>query len=206
MVYASLVEPQANKRKLDPSWVMGLMRSESAMAADAVSSADARGLMQVLPSTAKQIARRNSYKYSGSEQLMQAETNILFGTTFLRELMDKFNNNPVLVSGAYNAGPGAVTRWLQSLPGQDAAIWIEALPFYETRDYIPRVLAFSTIYNYLMNKDEAQPTVQRISSRMPPPDASLAAQAVNGAASIACPASLPQPAVAETGSSEPGGS
>jgi len=205
MAYANLVETQASKRRLDPSWVMGLMRSESAMAADAVSSADARGLMQVLPSTAQQIAKRNSYRYSGSEQLMQAETNILIGTTFLRELMDKFNNNPVLVSGAYNAGPGAVDRWLQSLPGQDASIWVEVLPYHETRDYIPRVLAFSTIYSYLLSKQQAsQPVadaeayqpmaVERISNRMPPPDMLAARPAMASAAVIACPT----PVVAQT--------
>jgi len=187
MAYASLVEPQANKRKLDPAWVMGLMRSESAMAADAVSPADARGLMQVMPTTARQIAKRNSYKYSGTDQLMQAETNILFGTTFLREMMDKFNDNPVLVTGAYNAGPGAVNRWLQALPGQDAAVWVEVLPYYETRDYIPRVLAFSTIYSYLLRRGEANPTVPRISSRMQPPDAALPRLAPSAAATIACP-------------------
>jgi soluble lytic murein transglycosylase len=202
MAYAGLVEPQAVKRRLDPSWVMGLMRSESAMAVDAVSSADARGLMQVMPSTARQIARRHSYKYSGAEQLMQAETNILFGTTFLREMMDKFNQNPVLVTGAYNAGPGAVERWLQTLPGQDATVWIEVLPYYETRDYIPRVLAFSTIYNYLMNRAQTDGTVQRISNRMPPPDTAMAATTVPATATIACPAVLPQPAPDELSAGE----
>jgi len=206
MAYANLVLPQASKRQLDSSWVMGLMRSESAMAADAISSADARGLMQVLPSTAKQIARRNAYSYSGSEQLMQAETNILFGTTFLRELMDKFNNNPVLVSGAYNAGPGAVERWLQTLPGHDASIWIEVLPYYETRDYIPRVMAFATIYNFLLSQqninqpladqnEQPRRLVQRISTRMPPPDASLPRPAISESAAIACPV----PIAAEAG-------
>lgn len=190
MAYASLVEPQANKRKLDPAWVMGLMRSESAMAADAVSPADARGLMQVMPATARQIAKRNSYKYSGTDQLMQAETNILFGTTYLREMMDKFNDNPVLVTGAYNAGPGAVNRWLQTLPGQDATVWVEVLPYYETRDYIPRVLAFSTIYSYLLRRGEANPTVPRISSRMQPPDSALPRLASPAAATIACPTPL----------------
>jgi len=204
MAYAGLVEPQAQKRRLDPSWVMGLMRSESAMAVDAVSSADARGLMQVMPSTARQIAKRHSYKYSGTEQLMQAETNILFGTTFLREMMDKFNQNPVLVTGAYNAGPGAVERWLQDLPGQDATVWIEVLPYYETRDYIPRVLAFSTIYNYLMNGSQTAGSVQRISNRMPPPDAAIAATTVAATAPIACPVASPEPAAVEQVAAGPG--
>lgn len=162
LVYASLVAEQAGKRNLDMAWVMGLMRTESAMAADAVSSANARGLMQVLPATAAQLARRHGHSYSGSEQLMRAEDNIVFGTTFLRELMDKFGNNQVLVSGAYNAGPRAVKRWLETLPSHDPTIWIETLPYYETRDYIPRVLAFATVYDWRLQKP-----VQRISSRMP---------------------------------------
>jgi soluble lytic murein transglycosylase len=124
---------------LDAAWVLGLMRSESAMAVDAISPADARGLMQVLPGTAAQLAKRYSYPYHGTEQLMKPEDNIVFGTTFLRELMDRFDDNPVLVTGAYNAGPGAVKRWLETLPTSDTAIWVEVLPYFETRDYIPRV-------------------------------------------------------------------
>lgn len=160
--YGALVESNAQSKNLDVSWVMGLMRSESAMAEDAVSPAGARGLMQLTPDTARRLAKRNSYRYSGREQLMQADTNILFGTTFLRELIDRFGNNPVLVSGAYNAGPNAVDRWLDSQPRSEPAIWIETLPYFETRDYIPRVLAFSTIYDWRL-----QQPVTRISSRMP---------------------------------------
>ncbi|MEE8339611.1 MAG: transglycosylase SLT domain-containing protein [Xanthomonadales bacterium] len=160
--YSTLVESHARSKNLDVSWVMGLMRSESAMAEDAVSSAGARGLMQLTPDTARRLARRNSYRYTGRDQLLQAETSILFGTSYLHELVDRFGNNPVLVSGAYNAGPNAVERWLDSQPGAEPAIWIETLPYFETRDYIPRVLAFSTIYDWRL-----QMPVTRISSRMP---------------------------------------
>ena len=165
LVYVAQVTEQARRHRLDAAWVMGLMRSESAMAEHAVSPANARGLMQVLPATAAQVAQRHSYPYRGSEQLMQADQNIMFGTAYLREMMDKFSDNQVLVSGAYNAGPGAVRRWLKDLPGTEAAVWIELLPYFETRDYIPRVLAFTTIYQWRM-----QLPVQRISSRMPAPD------------------------------------
>jgi soluble lytic murein transglycosylase len=163
---------------------MGLIRSESAMAADAVSAAGARGLMQLSPGTAAQVARRNGYTYRGSKQLMQVEDNVLFGTAYLRELMDRFGNNPVLVLGAYNAGPRAVERWLDTLPARDPAIWIETLPYFETRDYIPRVLAFTTIYNWRM-----QQPVRRISSRMPALD-SVTMGAGNGKPAlveVSCP-------------------
>ena len=78
------------------------------------------------------------------------------------DLLQDFQQNPVLVSGAYNAGPRAVQRWLDSRPRGEAAIWIETLPYFETRDYIPRVLAFTTIYDWRLGGK-----VKRISDRMP---------------------------------------
>jgi len=185
--YGALIESNAHSKNLDVSWVMGLMRSESAMAEDAVSSAGARGLMQITPDTARRLAKRNSYRYSGRDQLMQAETNILFGTTFLRELSDRFGNNPVLVSGAYNAGPNAVDRWLNSQPASEPAIWIETLPYFETRDYIPRVLAFSTIYDWRL-----QQPVTRISARMPAFDSGSMGVAIAGrqTTSVVCRAEV----------------
>jgi soluble lytic murein transglycosylase len=141
---------------------MGLIRSESAMAVDALSGAGARGLMQLTPATAQQLAKRHGYAYGGPEQLMQAEENVRFGTTYLRDLLDRFGGNSVLVSGAYNAGPNAVDRWLKDRPLGDPAIWVESLPYRETRDYIPRVLAFATIYDWRMQRP-----VLRVSSRMP---------------------------------------
>lgn len=101
-------------------------------------------------------------KYTGHEQLMQAEDNIRFGTTYLRDLLDRFGNNEALVSGAYNAGPHVVERWMADRRTDDPVIWVETIPYFETRDYIPRVLAFATIYDWRLR----QP-VLRISSRMP---------------------------------------
>jgi soluble lytic murein transglycosylase len=160
--YREIVHANAASRQLDPSWVMGLMRSESAMAEDAISSAGARGLLQVTPDTARQLARKHAFRYAGPQQLLQAKDNILFGTTYLRDLLDRFGNNTVLASGAYNAGPRAVDRWLDERPRSDPAIWVENLPFFETRDYIPRVLAFTAIYDWRLQRP-----VGRLSSRMP---------------------------------------
>ena len=181
--YAPLVDPQARNRNLDPAWVMGLMRSESAMAVDALSSAGARGLMQVMPNTAKLLAKRHSFSYTGHQQLMQAQDNIEFGTAYLRDLLDRFGDNQVLVSGAYNAGPHVVDRWMAKRQTNDPAIWVETLPYYETRDYIPRVLAFSTIYDWRLEKP-----VARISSRMPELDSSTVAGSVQATetAEIVC--------------------
>lgn len=156
------IKRHTGANNLDPSWVLGLMRSESAMAEDAISSAGARGLMQITPATARQLSRRHGLSYAGPDQLLQAEFNIEMGTAYLRDLLDEYGNNPVLAAGAYNAGPRAVERWLDGSAPTEAAMWIETLPYFETREYIPRVLAFSTIYDWRL----AQP-VTRVSARMP---------------------------------------
>lgn len=174
--FSALAEPYARKHRLDPSWVLGLMRSESALAADAISSANARGLMQVTPGTAKQLARRHGIPYTGSRDLLDAEKNIRFGTAYLRDLLDRFDNNTVLASGAYNAGPHVVDRWLSEPRTTDPAIWVETLPYYETRDYIPRVLAFTTLYDWRMAEADPQQTdlrVSRLEGRMPAMDPAL---------------------------------
>lgn len=160
--HVPLVDATAAALHLDTAWVMGLMRSESAMAADALSPAGAYGLMQVLPGTARQLSRAHGIPYNGHEQLLQPADNVRFGTAYLRDLLDRYGDNPVLATGAYNAGPGAVDRWLADRPARDPAIWVENLPYFETRDYIPRVLAFSTLYDWRLQRP-----VARISSRMP---------------------------------------
>ena len=181
VTYVALVEANAGRRGLDPSWVLGLMRSESAMAEDAISSADARGLMQVTPATAKQLARRHSLDYSGRQQLLLAEDNVRFGTLYLSELMERFAGNAVLASGAYNAGPRVVDRWLKDGYTGDPVIWIDTLPYFETRDYIPRVMAFSALYDWRLQRP-----VIRLSSRMPPIGSGGAQQEVR-TAEVVCP-------------------
>jgi soluble lytic murein transglycosylase len=118
--------------------------------------------MQIMPDTAKLLAKRHRIPYKGSKTLVQPAENIQMGTAYLRDLLDRFEENPVLATGAYNAGPGAVDRWLKDKSTDDPAIWIETLPYFETRDYIPRVLAFSTLYDW-----RRQQPIKRISARMP---------------------------------------
>jgi soluble lytic murein transglycosylase len=112
---------------------------------------------------------------------MQATDNIQFGTAYLRDLLDRFGENEVLVSGAYNAGPHVVERWMAERQTDDPTIFVETLPYFETRDYIPRVLAFSTIYDWRL-----QNPVRRVSSRMPALDVNPAAAPANAAAEIVC--------------------
>jgi soluble lytic murein transglycosylase len=165
--------------RLDPAWVYGTMRSESAMLVTARSSANAIGLMQVTPATGKRVARKHGLAWSGVAQLSSIQGNLPIGTAYMRELLDDFDQNPVLVSGAYNAGPNAVNRWLKTRPREEAAIWIETLPYFETRDYIPRVLAFTTIYDWRLDGE-----TQRISMRMPHIESGKIG--VTGSAVVAC--------------------
>jgi soluble lytic murein transglycosylase len=183
--YAPLVDANASGLRLDAAWVMGLMRSESALAEDAVSPAGARGLMQVTPGTAQQLAQRHGLSYTDADQLLQAEVNIRFGTAFLRDLLDRYGDNPVLATGAYNAGPNAVDRWLDERPAGEPAIWVETLPYFETRDYIPRVLAFTTLYDWRLQRP-----VSRVSSRMPAFDSAVGGGTMQAGETVevVCPA------------------
>ena len=162
LLWETDIKKDATANKLDPAWVYGTIRSESAMVETARSSANAMGLMQITPGTGKQVAKKHGLPWNGVAQLRTAAGNLPIGTAYMGELLQDFSQNPVLVSGAYNAGPNAVKRWLDKRPQGEAAIWVETLPYFETRDYIPRVLAFTTIYDWRLGGK-----VKRISGRMP---------------------------------------
>ena len=162
LAWEAEIKREAAANDLDPAWVYGTIRSESAMVESAQSSANAMGLMQVTPATGKRVAKRHGLAWRGSRQLKTVAGNLPIGTAYMRDLLQDYDDNPVLVSGSYNAGPNAVSRWLDSRPAGEAAIWVETLPYFETRDYIPRVLAFTTLYDWRLDG-----TVKRISGRMP---------------------------------------
>jgi soluble lytic murein transglycosylase len=152
MVEKGQVTSASDRWQVDPALVYGLMRAESAMQADALSPAGARGLLQLMPGTASAVARRNSLAYNGIGDLMNPLINIPLGVAHLAELQERYDGQWIHVAAAYNAGAGAVTRWLDSRPFTDPDIWLETLPFFETRDYVPRVLAFATIYEWQLQR------------------------------------------------------
>lgn len=137
---------------VEPTLIYGLMRAESAMQADALSPAGARGLLQLMPTTAAAVARRNGLAYRGDGDLMSPAINISLGVAHLAELQRRFDGDWSRIPAAYNAGINAVERWLAERPVTDTDIWLESLPFFETRDYVPRVLAFATIYEWLLEQ------------------------------------------------------
>jgi soluble lytic murein transglycosylase len=142
---------EAARHGVDPALALGMMRAESAMQADARSPADARGLLQLIDSTARAVARRQGIAYSGPADLYRPERNIALGVAHLGELLTRFDGDWTRVAAAYNAGIRNAERWHDQRPGLPTDIWIETLSFHETRDYIPRVLAFATIYEWQLN-------------------------------------------------------
>ena len=179
LLWEAEIKREAAANQLDPAWVFGTIRSESAMVETARSSANALGLMQVTPATGKRIAKKHGLAWKGSSQLKTVAGNLPIGTAYMGDLLRDYRNNPVLVSGSYNAGPNAVQRWLDTRPMGEAAIWIETLPYFETRDYIPRVLAFTTLYDWRLGG-----TVQRMSMRMPHIESGNIK--VNGSTEVVC--------------------
>jgi soluble lytic murein transglycosylase len=137
----------AQKYQLDPVTLMSLARQESALDETARSSVGARGLMQLMPQTAKYTAKKYKLEFRDSDELFQAEKNIEIGSYYFAELMKHYGQNRVLSLAAYNAGPSRVDRWLKERGGKlDVFQFIESIPFKETRRYVQNILMFETYY------------------------------------------------------------
>jgi soluble lytic murein transglycosylase len=158
------IRREAAKHNIDPTWVAAEIRAESVFNPKARSHADARGLMQVLPSTGAGIAKRLGLPWRGGDSLYEPEFNISLGTAYLRELEDKYGMAYIAIA-AYNAGPAPVARWRAQRPDMDADFWIETISYKETRDYVARILAFSVIYDWRLN-GQAMPVTDRLAGRM----------------------------------------
>ncbi len=146
LVYSKLVSQNAKTQGIDPAIIFGLIRRESAFDKNALSPVGARGLMQIMPRTGRQIARDLKEKWSGKNILFHEQTNLKYGAFYYKQLLDRFNGHFALAAAAYNAGPHRVKRWLPSDTTLPADIWIETIPFKETREYVAAVLAYATIY------------------------------------------------------------
>ncbi|GEO36718.1 lytic transglycosylase [Skermanella aerolata] len=146
---------------LEPALVHSLIRQESTFNENAVSPAGARGLMQLMPATAKQVAGQLGMQHTNSRLTSDPTYNIALGSAYMRELIDRFNGSYVLAIAAYNAGPGRVREWLQTngdprAEGVDVVDWIELIPIYETRNYVQRVMEAVHIYRARMDGGHAK--------------------------------------------------
>ncbi|KUJ73102.1 lytic transglycosylase [Thiomicrospira sp. WB1] len=144
--YKEPVLQAADDNQIDPAWVYGVIRRESAFSADISSPAGAIGLMQLLPRTARYIGRQNGFKKRDYTRLTRPESNIALGSAYLRYLIDKYQGNRVMATAAYNAGPKRVDAWRPERRALPADRWVETIPFNETRKYVKAVLEYTTIF------------------------------------------------------------
>ena len=148
--HRDLVVTQASAIGLDPGLVFGLIRQESRFVTDARSHVGASGLMQVMPPTAKWTAKRMGLNNFQPQDINDQLTNVRIGTAYLKMVIDDFDGSLPLAVAAYNAGPSRSRNWRNG-PILAGDIWVENIPFEETRDYVKRVLANSVNYNALMS-------------------------------------------------------
>ncbi|MCQ4259493.1 transglycosylase SLT domain-containing protein [Stutzerimonas stutzeri] len=158
MAHRSSLVNAAKAREIHPSWVFAITRQESAFMADARSHVGATGLMQLMPATAKETAKRFGIPLASQQQVLNPATNIQLGAAYLSQIYGQFNGNRVLASAAYNAGPGRVRQWLKNASHLPFDVWVENIPFDETRQYVQNVLTYSVIYGEKLNAP--QPLVE----------------------------------------------
>ena len=149
--YRDVMRLYTDELELDEAWVYGLIRQESRFVSTARSSAGAGGLMQLMPSTAQWIAKRLGLKDHHSELVNRVDTNISMGTYYLRQVMDTLDNNPVLASAGYNAGPRRAARW-RDVKSMEGDIYVETIPFPETRGYVKKVMSNTMYYARLFGQ------------------------------------------------------
>lgn len=173
--YGDIIRAEAARHRLDPAWIAAKIRAESTFNPNARSPADARGLMQVLPSTGAAVARRNGIAWNGAGSLYDPVTNIRIGTAYMAQRREQYGV-PYIASAAYNAGPAPTARWQTQRGGMDPDIWIETISYRETREYVARVMAFSVIYDWRLN-GAAVPLSERLQGRVGEPSRSFSCPA-----------------------------
>jgi soluble lytic murein transglycosylase len=158
--YRDSLQNHLRANSLDEAWVYGLIRQESRFITQAKSNVGAAGLMQVMPSTAKWIARRMGLRDYRKAQIHDTEVNLRLGTYYMKNVLSTFENSPVLASAAYNAGPSRARRWRGDIP-LEGAIYAETIPFDETRDYVKKVMS-NTLYYATVFGQPAIPLKKRL--------------------------------------------
>jgi soluble lytic murein transglycosylase len=165
MPYQELFRNYAATHGVDEAWVLGLVRQESRFNTEARSSAGAAGIMQVMPRTARYVAGKMGMRNYRAKSVTEIETNVTLGTGYLKLVMEQLGN-PVLASAAYNAGPSRARRWREEKP-IEGAVYIESIPFPETRDYVKKVMANAVYYAAVLDRKPV-PLKTRLGVIQPP--------------------------------------
>jgi soluble lytic murein transglycosylase len=162
--YGDLVERESATRGIPSALTWAIMREESSFYPEAKSGANAFGLMQLVPPTARGLGKSMNLP-TDDASLVKPEISIALGARLLSQLRGQFSHVPALAIAAYNAGGGAVGRWVGSRRGDDFDLFVERIPYEETRGYEKRVLASEAAYGYLYNKsafDEMLSLTQKV--------------------------------------------
>lgn len=152
LAYINAIKVYSKNYHIPKEFIYAIIRQESGFRVDVVSPAGAHGLMQVMPATANQVAKKEKIYYKDKDQLFSSEKNINIGVAYLQLLAKRFHHHPLLMAAAYNAGPRQVVYWMNNQPSGQIDIWIETLPWRETRNYLKNVMAFYTVYQYRLNQ------------------------------------------------------
>lgn len=161
LLYRPMVEASARANAIDPGWVYGVMRQESAFVSDARSPAGALGLMQLMPATGRWVGRALKLPIKSNDAILNIENNLRLGARYLKTVLDQNDGHHVLATAAYNAGPNRSRTWLPA-NSMDADIWVDTIPYTETRNYVKNVLAFTTVYEHRLGQH-----TRRLGTRMP---------------------------------------
>jgi soluble lytic murein transglycosylase len=147
--FRDIVMARSQETGLDPAYVYGLIRQESRFISDARSSVGASGLMQLMPNTARWVARKLALEFK-PDQIVDPLINVRLGTGYLKLVLEDFGGSQAMAAAAYNAGPSRPRRWREG-PSVEPAIWAENIPFNETRDYVKKVLSNAAVYASLLD-------------------------------------------------------
>ncbi len=149
--YRESLQGRLREHGLEEAWVYGLMRQESRFATHAKSEVGAAGLMQIMPATAKWVARKMGMRDYRKALIHETEVNLKLGTYYMKNVLSSFDNNAVMASAAYNAGPSRARQWRGDKP-LEGAIYAETIPFTETRDYVKKVMSNTVYYSKLFGQ------------------------------------------------------
>lgn len=162
VLHRNLVQANADRTGIDAEWIYGVMRQESAFVADARSPAGALGLMQLMPRTGRQVGRKLKMRIRNNATILKIENNLKLGASYLKTVLDGKKGNQVLATASYNAGPHRVKRWLPDNQILPADVWVDSIPYDETRNYVKNVLGYTAVYEHRLG---GKPT--RLFDRMP---------------------------------------
>ncbi|HEV7165706.1 MAG TPA: transglycosylase SLT domain-containing protein [Gammaproteobacteria bacterium] len=177
LAFEQTLVPKSAQLKLDLSWIYGLIRAESVFRPNVISHAGAIGLMQLMPATGRDMATRLGLTLDDKDDLLDPPTNLILGSAYLRDMLHQFDGSEPLATAAYNAGAAKVSDWLPQTGSLPADVWIDSIPYTETRNYVHRVMGHTVMFDWRLN---GKP--ERLSTRIGQVDAaSDASQVLAGA-------------------------